>query len=382
MKFIRYMQKRRRAIFAMAALTIFASPFTAHASNITTKAGVKLNPTNNVYNIAVQKKLSDKIGVNKFTNFELDKGQIANMQFDKLNTLANLVDKKISINGTVNALRDGKIGGNLYFLSPEGIAVGASGVINAGSFTGAAVSKEYFENLSKLEDATKFTAALKPENIQYNNDPKKGIDIQGVINAPGGISLYGTKIDVGKNAILRTDVEGVDFKKVVNVEGVDSGITGGLDASYKDGDIILKAYAEHTADARTLKTEAEVKKATENWEKITEREAVINVDGKIKSAGNVSINAESTVVFVENENFNAVTQTPVIGGLLKKANLDASLNYAKKTSKATVNIGKTADIFSAGDIDISATSTLNVAIETGTPAQVLDAAIKFLGDSR
>ena len=272
----------------MAALTIFSSPFTAHASNITTKAGVTLKPTNKVYNIEVQKKLSDKIGVNKFKDFSLDKGQIANMQFDKLNTLANLVDNKISINGTVNALRDGKIGGNLYFLSPNGIAVGASGVINAGSFTGMAVSKEYFDNISKLEDATKFTSALDPENIQYNNDPKKGIDIQGVINAPGGISLYATKIDIGKNAILRTDVEEVDFKKVVNVEGVDSGITGGLDAEYKNGDIILKAYAESINDASTLTDEKEVENAVKNWEKISESEATINVDGKIKSANDVS----------------------------------------------------------------------------------------------
>ena len=60
-------------MFAMAALTLFASPFTAHASNITTKAGVTLKPTNNVYNIEVQKKLSSTVGVNKFKDFTLDK---------------------------------------------------------------------------------------------------------------------------------------------------------------------------------------------------------------------------------------------------------------------------------------------------------------------
>ena len=112
-------------MLAMAALTFFANPFTTHASNITTKDGKTLTPKNNVYNIEVQKKLSKQVGVNKFKDFSLDKGHIANMQFDKLQTLANLVDNKININGTVNALRDGKIGGNLYFLSPNGIAVGA-----------------------------------------------------------------------------------------------------------------------------------------------------------------------------------------------------------------------------------------------------------------
>ena len=125
----------------MAAFTLFAYPFSAQASTITTKDGKSLTPKNKVFNIEVQKKLSNQVGVNKFKDFSLDKGHIANMQFGKLQTLANLVDNKININGTVNALRDGKIGGNLYFLSPNGIAVGSTGVINAGAFTGMAVDR-------------------------------------------------------------------------------------------------------------------------------------------------------------------------------------------------------------------------------------------------
>ena len=198
---------------ALAALTFFSNPFAAQASNITTKDGVTLNPTNNVYNIEVQQKLSNAVGVNKFTDFTLDKGHIANMQFDKLNTLANLVDNKININGTVNALRNGKIGGNLYFLSPNGIAVGSTGVINAGAFTGMAVDKDYFDKLGKTESAGEFMTALSPKNIVYNNDLDKGIDIQGVINAPGGISLYATKIDIGEKAVLRTEYNFRQFNR-------------------------------------------------------------------------------------------------------------------------------------------------------------------------
>lgn len=210
------------------------------------------------------------------------------MQFDKLQTLANLVDNKININGTVNALRDGKIGGNLYFLSPNGIAVGASGVINAGSFTGMSVDKSYFDKLSGITSANELMTELAPSKIVYNNDTKKGIDIEGVINAPGGVSLYATKIDVGKNAIIRTNVEGIDFSKVVNIMSgdkiqVDSGITGGLDASYSGGDIILNAHAEHIADDNMLNNLSGA--SATRWVKDTSREAIINVDGKIDSAG-------------------------------------------------------------------------------------------------
>ena len=257
MKFLRYLQKKCRAMFAMAALTFFAAPLAAQASTITTKDGKTLTAKNKVYNIEVQKKLSEQVGVNKFKDFTFDKGHIANMQFDKLQTLENFVDNKISINGTVNALRDGKIGGNLYFLSPEGIAVGKTGVINAEAFTGMAVDKDYFNRLSKIDKVSELMTELAPYKIAYNNDPNKGIDIQGVINAPGGISLYGTKIDVGSKAVLRTNVEDIYFSKVVNIMNgdeikVDSGITGGLDVSYSEGNIILKDHAEHIADDNML----------------------------------------------------------------------------------------------------------------------------------
>ena len=369
MKFLRYIQKKRRAMLALAALTLFSSPFTAHASNITTKDGTTINPTNNVYNIEVQKKLSSSVGVNKFTNFDLDSGHIANMQFDKLQTLANLVDNRININGTVNALRDGKIGGNLYFLSPNGIAVGSTGVINAGAFTGMAVDESYFDKLGGITSAGEFMTALAPKNIVYNNDPDKGIDIQGVINAPGGIHLYATKIDIGQDAILRTDVSEIDFKKVVNVEGVDSGITGGLDASYKDGDIVLKAYAEHTADDNVIKNISG--DTASQWEKVTERKATINVDGTIKSAGDVSINAEFVTTFSEGSYFNVISQTGAVDAFLSSLGLDLAVDFAKKDNTATVNIGKTADIYSAGDMDISATGNLKVTINATTPAAKL-----------
>ncbi len=50
-------------MLALAALTFFANPFTAQAFNITTKTAVTLKPINNVYNIEVQKKLSEQVGV-------------------------------------------------------------------------------------------------------------------------------------------------------------------------------------------------------------------------------------------------------------------------------------------------------------------------------
>ena len=369
MKFLRYIQKRRRAIFAMTALAIFASPFTAQASSITPKNASdssKITFKNKVYNIEVQKKLSEQVGVNKFKDFNLSNGHIANIQFDKLQTVANLVDNKISINGTVNALRDKKIGGNLYFLSPNGIAVGATGVINAGSFTGMAVSQSYFDKLSKTDSAHTFMTELAPSKIQYNNDPDKGIDIQGVINAPGGISLYATKINVGQKAVLRTNVEDVDFKKVVNVENVDSGANGELDASYSGGDIVLKAHAEHIADDNML-TNLSGDTAT-RWVKDTSREAIVNVDGKIDSAGDVNINAESTISFTEGSKWNVVTQSKILESFLGNLGVDVMADGVKRVNKAKIDIGKNANIHSKGAMEIGAEATLSVTLNAETPS--------------
>ncbi|MBR4152554.1 MAG: hypothetical protein IKT98_06290 [Selenomonadaceae bacterium] len=130
------------------------------------------------------------------------------------------------------------------------------------------------------------------------------------------------------------DLEAVDFTKVVNITDkkgtvlVDSGITGGLDASYKDGDIVLTAHAEHIADDNTVTNLEKLFKgysgggsggtSTTLWEKETTREATINVDGNIESAGGVSINAESTISFTEGSKWNVVTQSKILESFLGK----------------------------------------------------------------
>ena len=88
------------------------------------------------------KSAGNSVGLNRFQDFQVGKNDMANMYFKtakdspkNLDTLVNTVQNRIDINGTVNAIRDNKIGGNLYFLSPKGMVVGAGGVINAGSLT-------------------------------------------------------------------------------------------------------------------------------------------------------------------------------------------------------------------------------------------------------
>ena len=122
------------ASLAMAA-GIFAAPFGVVEAAIVDKSGNTINPTDNVYNIDPQK-INGDFAYNRFAQFVLEQGYIANLKFNNADILANLVNSKIDINGVVNGIKNGKIDGHLMFLSPDGIAIGASGVINAGQFTG------------------------------------------------------------------------------------------------------------------------------------------------------------------------------------------------------------------------------------------------------
>ena len=111
---------------------------------------------NGVANIYAEK-AANGVGLNAFEHFELGNNQIANLYFktetgtNTLHTLVNTVENQIKISGTVNAIRNNKIGGNLYFLSPKGMVVGSTGVINAGSLTMITSGKKFKNALDSLD---------------------------------------------------------------------------------------------------------------------------------------------------------------------------------------------------------------------------------------
>ena len=172
--------RRVLASLTMAA-GILAMPFNVGEAAIARKDGVTgptITNTNNVYNIDPEKVVSKDFAYNRFKEFSLDKGQIANLKFGNASTLANLVNSKVTINGIVNAVKDGKIDGHLLFLSPNGIAVGASGVINAGQFTGIVPTQTAFDKLyNSANPATDITLAAVQNLNTYASD--KTIEISG-----------------------------------------------------------------------------------------------------------------------------------------------------------------------------------------------------------
>lgn len=226
----------QRIISAVTAMGIFANPLVASAQIISGAEFTNVTTNGSVIDIET-KKIIDRTGVNVFQQFGLNANQIANMYFgskdsnNQADNLVNFVNSHIDINGTVNAVKNNKIGGNLYFLSKDGMAVGSSGVINTGALhvmTPTAAQMTAMQNVLSAgsNDAQKAQLELlrnSPAQIPLN--PSGTITVLGKINATNKIDLRAANILVGidgnkninKAAALNTGV--VDFTDLVNIKG-------------------------------------------------------------------------------------------------------------------------------------------------------------------
>ena len=234
----------------------------------------------NIYNIYAQK-LHGDIAINEFAKFQLDANDIANLYFHKqgetinadAGNLLNFVNTRIDINGTVNAIKNGTIGGNLFFLSPEGMAVGKSGVINTGALyvmapaTTSLPGESNYESLKGVFNTGAATEehlnAIKNGSPLIPLNPSGTISVLGKINAADDVKLYAAQIAVGRNltgeAIDGTAAGGIkktaaietgvtDFASLVNLsddQKTAAGL-GDLQATQTgNGDIVLAARAEY-----------------------------------------------------------------------------------------------------------------------------------------
>ena len=214
-------------------------------------------------NGAVTNVLADEVhgdnAVNNFKHFSLDHGHIANLYFGTTTTggaknLINFVDEAISINGTVNAVRANKIGGNLYFVSVDGMTVGASGVVNAGSIHVITPTKGGYGMLRDNSYDGHYTDALPFSSGEVAINPSGTISVAGKLNAADGIRLEAAAINIAGTARLMTKPT-IDFTDLVNTtdvngNAVSANLGGDLVLTAQgNGDIVLRAVADGLATA-------------------------------------------------------------------------------------------------------------------------------------
>lgn len=271
----------RRILAACLSVSFVSQPLTALAGSITASNGTNYVDKDGVFNIYAQKYNGKNNAVNQFQKFQLDAGKIANLYFHMENdtgeaqNLLNFVDTRIDINGTLNAIRNEQIGGNLFFLSPGGMAVGKGGVINTGalyvmapSWTQDLTDKDQrsYEilkgNFATGDHGDTELEAIKngADNIRINASGT--ISVLGKINATHDVKLYAGKVAVGRNltgesidgtaagdiekgAAINTGI--TDFSQLVKLDAEQqkaSGLTSLTAVKDGNGDVVLSARSD------------------------------------------------------------------------------------------------------------------------------------------
>lgn len=399
----------QKIVSAVTAIGFVMQPVAALASTITRENGTGTAVTfneNGVADVFAGKVVGD-VAINQFKEFKLDANNIANMYFgdskdsNSATNLVNFVNSRIDINGTVNAIQNKKIGGNLFFFSSDGMAVGKTGVINAGALYVATPTTDAFAKYKEFIAKDQFDTIIPDQKFAEIPINASGtISVLGKVNAVNAVNLRAAKIGVGKNvsenaigdvaagatatgASISTGV--VNIKDIVNVEGVNTD-TLLIAEKTGSGNIVLAAYNKYNDNYTVLDDFGEIPGANVNAEltvaqgtevnaagnaklsaealnnvvgkisddptnshlygQIVTTNATVNVNGTVKAtqvditadAGNRYISAESSVL-----NFSNITSN-IVGAFT--ANLDAS--YAVLNSKAEVNVGKDAVINATG----------------------------------
>ena len=261
-------------ITAYSMLFLNITPVFAQ-TNITGVTG-----NNGVYDIDAAK-ISGSTGFRQYTDFTLDNGDVANLKFNQgYDKFVNLVDNQVNINGILNTVKNNAFyNGHAIFVSPNGIVVGASGILNVGSLTMATPTQGKYDDFKHAYagELTYHLSDYEHGADKYNNllkDSEGTITINGKIMAKGGVELYGKDITVaGEYGARAGIVAGVKNQSKVTTQQqaqqvfddlVANNITDADDFNLEGGKIKIvanKRYGFDSGNDKQLTTKVDIKQA-------------------------------------------------------------------------------------------------------------------------
>ena len=359
-----------------------------------------------------------------FKDFNLSANDIANMYFntkvpdgaDRAN-LVNFVNDRIDINGTVNAIQNKQIGGNLFFLSKDGMAVGKSGVINTGSLYVMTPTADYIDNMKVVAGTADAATAEKELNAITNItkdvnawqaipvNTSGTITVLGKVNATNEVQMRAAKIGVGKNvsgedlhdgendavgtikdgvvnsAYIKTGI--TNFADIVNIKNADgtaiiteSGLTGDLQATQTgSGDIVLSAYVDGATEKNYLEelpfiggTFGPIAETAENTFVEQDFNASVDVYGSVETTGeeghiNINATAVNSNVDVKDGNYvdNKNTDVAQLANVKAEVNIDGAVKAAEDVTVKAEAINRYID--NSGSV----AKAVSVGVSSGTP---------------
>lgn len=411
----------QKIISAVTAAGFIMQPIVGFAGQIIKQNDLNNNLIKNGVADIWADKVVDKTAINVFNKFNLSANEIANMYFGLKGTehnsanLVNFVNDRIDINGTVNAIQNSQIGGNLFFLSKDGMAVGKSGVINTGSLYVMTPTPDYIDNM-KIVAGTADAATAANELNAITNITKDAnawqvipvntsgtITVLGKVNATNEVQMRAAKIGVGKNvsgedlhdgendavgtikdgvvnsAYIKTGV--TKFSNIVNTDGMDiSDVVLDIEAPDKaTGNIVLSAYVDGATEKNDLEelpvvgaTLGPIAETVENTFVEQDFNASVDVYGTVATGvettekkGNININAtavnsnaavDKSGNYIDNDN----TDVAQLANVKAEVNIDGTVQAADNVTVKAEAINRYID-------NSGAFAKANIAIASGTP---------------
>ncbi len=264
---------------------------------------------------------------NSFSHFQTGQGTTVNLHLPgQAKNLINVVrDSPTVINGTLNGYQNGKIGGNIYFATPNGFVVGKSGVVNVGALTVTTPSRAFTESLigpgGQINDAN--MARLMSGSFPVS--PDGNISIMGRINALSGVKLVGQSIHIhGPSRKSATVRQTQTFAATVNSSGLEMG--GAIEVTDGGIEIVaagkariggrLKASRKTAAKAPRIEVRARDDILIEGTAGIVVESQALNYDG-----GDIIVFSDNNLVVEDGAHFSAAAGATGDGGFIELSGL-------------------------------------------------------------
>ncbi|WOI52406.1 leukotoxin LktA family filamentous adhesin [Parvularcula sp. LCG005] len=302
---------------------------------------------------------------NRFMDFTLANGDEANLFLPgNATTLLNIVrNNRVFIDGTLTSLlKDGagEVGGHVIFASPDGVIVGANGLLNVGALTLVTPKGTYLDSAfgtpGSILDAD--VASIAMGSVPLSSSGL--IQVSGQINAPAGVILAAPEVAIFDGGIVKAGSYALNdalFPAVVNVADMQLGTA----LVERNGAIEIIAADEASFGGN----------ATELVDALAPTaETIVSVDGSIWADGvKITATSKSSAIFDQDamqSNLFPATDSgeyPFAAGVVK----------AQAT--ADIVVGANADIRSDADIDISASTEVNAISETASSTDDLTVSV-------
>ena len=350
---MRYYKSLKKVIssFLSLSITLLYCPLSVYASDIS-----GFTQTSGTFNIEANK-ISGSTGFRQYDNFNLTQGDIANLIYkDGYSKFVNLVNNQVNINGIVNTMKGNNFyNGHAIFVSPNGIVIGASGVLNVGSLSLLTPSLNTYNSFLNSYN-TGDLSHYEPGENYYNNlvtDSHGNVVVKGKILSRGEVNIHGDNITI----------EGSNAQKA------------GIIAGWKDSNTTFV----NTDEAKNIFNNLVSNNIKDTTNFALENGKIKIVAAKSSSDGGSAGNIEETVKFknaeigannidiLANAEVNRLDRIDLASAKVEVENSDITGDTVFITAKATQN--KKYDLVSTDDLSFIEDALLDI-FEEDTPSVI------------